>query len=368
MCPLTLKAVWKTLLFERDRLRRMRSTHSREIPAAELYATRTILISGLIRFSTKLQTIICLRGVPTTKRKQRPTSRKLRYESSAIPSSRSVCRAAFSVRRPQHSSKPAVTAQGPQQTHQEMQQALTSLQPRCEVPTSLSVVFLDTPEHGPVLTASIQVTNDTLSYEEIGGKPVAAVDVVGVAVNDKGKPVETFQTRLKIDATDSRATAQDDSVTIYNYRMPITPGLYQVRVATRDSKSGQVGSAQQWIEIPNLSLRRLSLSSLLLGLQNVKSKETKGSAAGIPQVQFSTDHHFARNSRLRFITFIYNAARGQTGNSPPNISLQARVLRAGQVVKSSPMQQVSVAAQDFARIPYGGEISLDSLPAGQYLL
>jgi VWFA-related protein len=100
-------------------------------------------------------------------------------------------------------------------------------------------------------------------------------------------------------------------------------------------------------------LGRKLVCSLLPGLQNVKSKETKGSAAGIPQVQFSTDHHFARNSRLRFITFIYNAARGQTGNSPPNISLQARVLRAGQVVKSSPMQQVSVAAQDFARIPYG---------------
>ena len=264
--------------------------------------------------------------------------------------------------------KPIATAQRPQQAQQEIQQALTSLQPRREVPTSLSAVFLDTPEHGPVLTVSIQVTNDTLSYEEVGGKQVAAVDVVGVAINDKGKPVETFKTRLKINATESRAIAQHDSVTIYNYRMPITPGLYQVRIATRDSKSGQVGSAQQWIEIPNLSLRRLSLSSLLLGLRNVKSKETRDSSAGIPQVQFSIDHHFARNSRLPFITFIYNAARGQTGNSPPNVWLQARILRAGQVVKSSPMQQVTVETQDFARIPYGGEISLDSLPAGQYLL
>jgi hypothetical protein len=32
------------------------------------------------------------------------------------------------------------------------------------------------------------------------------------------------------------------------------------------------------------------------------------------------------------------------------------------------MQQVTVETQDFARIPYGGEISLDSLPLGQYLL
>lgn len=262
--------------------------------------------------------------------------------------------------------KPTATVQPSQQVHQEIQQALTSFQPRREVPTSLSAVFLDTPEHGPVLTVSVQVANSTLGYEDVGGKQVAAVDVVGVAVNDKGKPVETFQTRLKINATDSKTIAQDESVTIYNYRMPITPGLYQVRIATRDSKSGQVGSAQQWIEIPNLSLRRLSLSSLLLGLQSVESKETRAAVAGVPQVQFSIDHHFARNSRLRFITFIYNAARSQT--SLPNISLQAQILRAGQVVKSSPVQQVAVEAQDVARIPYGGEISLDSLPAGRYLL
>lgn len=263
--------------------------------------------------------------------------------------------------------KPTDTVQRPQQVHEQMQQALTSLHPRREVPTSLSVVFLDTPEHGPVLTISIQVTNATLSYEELAGKQVAAVDVVGAAINDKGKPVETFQTRLKINA-DARATAQDNSVTIYNYRLSITPGLYQVRIATRDSRSGQVGSAQQWIEVPNLSLRRLSLSSLLLGLQNVQSKDTKGSPAGIPQVQFSTDHHFARNSRLPFITFIYNASRGPTGNSPPNVWVQTRILRAGKVVKSSPMQQVTVAAQDFARIACAGEISLDSVPAGLYLL
>jgi hypothetical protein len=241
-----------------------------------------------------------------------------------------------------------------------LQQALTALYPKRETPLSLSAVFLDTPDHGPVLTASVRVANNALSYEGVEGKQVAAVDVVGVVVNDRGKPAGTFQTRLKINS------AEDDSATIYNYRIPITPGLYQVRIATRDSKSGQVGSAQQWIEIPDLSLHRLSLSSLLLGLQNVGG--TQAGAAGVPQVQFSTDHRFARNSHLRFITFIYNAALGLDGKSQPNIWLQARILRAGQVVKSTPMQRVVLESPDFVRIPFGGEIALDSVPSGQYIL
>jgi VWFA-related protein len=262
--------------------------------------------------------------------------------------------------------KPTTTAQSQQNSHQDLQQALTALYPKHEISLALSAIFLDTPDHGPVLTASVQVANDLLAYEGVQGKQVAAVDVVGVVVNDRGKQVGTFQTRLKINATASTGTGQDNSATIYNYRVPITPGLYQVRIATRDSKNGQVGSAQEWIEIPDLSLHRLSLSSVLLGLQNVGG--TKDNAAGAPQVQFSTDHRFTRNSHLNFMTFIYNAARGSDGRSPPNIWLQARLLRGGQTVRTTPMKSVPIASQDFVRIPFGGEIALDSIPSGPYIL
>jgi VWFA-related protein len=255
---------------------------------------------------------------------------------------------------------PAI-AEAPAQPHRELQEALTSLHPKREVPTSLSVVFLDTPEHGPVLTASVRVANDTLSYEGVEGKQIAVVDVVGVVVNDRGKPAGSFQTRLKINDRAS-TSAQDYSATIYNYRLPLPPGLYEVRIATRDNKSGQVGSAQQWIEIPDLALHRLSLSSLLLGLQNVEV------GGGAPQVQFSADHRFARNTRLRFMTFVYNATRSGSGKSEPDIMFQARLLRGGQVIRTMPLQRVPAESQDLARILFAGEISLDSVPSGQYVL
>ena len=264
--------------------------------------------------------------------------------------------------------KPAVKAEVPAQPHRELQDALTALYPRREIPVALSVVYLDTPEHGPVLTASVRVANDSLSYEGAGGKQVAAVDVVGVVVNDRGKPANTFQTRLTINSLEANGNSQNESATIYNYRVPLGPGLYQVRIASRDSKSGQVGSAQQWIEIPDLSLHRLSLSSLMLGLQSVQRTGTTAGADDSQQVQFSIDHRFSRNSRLRFITFIYNAALSRDGKAQPNLWLQARLMDAGRIVKSTPMQSVAVESQDLMRIPFGGEIALDSTPPGQYIL
>jgi len=253
---------------------------------------------------------------------------------------------------------PVTEIEGPAQAHKELQKALTSVSPRREILTSLSAVFLDTPEHGTVLTTSVQVANETLSYQSKDGKQLASVDVVGVVVNDRGKPAGSFQTRLNINALTDAANQNTSS--IYNSRLPLTPGLYQVRVATRDINSGRIGSAQQWVEIPNLAQGRLSLSSLLLGLQSVgPAKE---------QVQFSVNHRFGQNTHLGFIAFIYNATRGQSGRAAPELSFQARLLKMGESVLSTHWQKIPMASQDQARIVCNGDLPLNSVRAGRYTL
>jgi hypothetical protein len=256
-------------------------------------------------------------------------------------------------------------AKSPQQ---QLREALAAPSPKREIPTSLSAIYLDTPEHGMVLTASVELAGGALTYETVGGKQVAAVDLVGLVFDDKGKAAGNFQTRLKINATGSATTETSYQNTIYNYRFPLKPGLYQVLVAARDSRSGLVGSAKQWIEIPNLTSRRLSLSSLIVGLQSIEAGAAANSSSASEQAQFSVTHHFTRNSPLRFVTFIYNAARGANGSTPPEVLIQAQVLRAGKPVLTLPWSKVSVEARDFARIAYGGEVQLRTLPAGQYVL
>lgn len=263
--------------------------------------------------------------------------------------------------------KPAAEVAAPAQTHRELQTALTSTFPSQQIPTQLSAVFLDTPDHGPVLTASVRVSNEALNYAAGEGPIAADLDIAGVVLSDKGKPAGTFQTHLKINPKGPGDT-EKNSATIYNARVPLTPGLYQVRVASRDGRTGHVGSAQQWVEVPDLALHRLTLSSLFLGLQSVELKETSSSPASTAQVQFSVDHRFARNSRIGFMTFVYNAKRNQGGKALPDLFIQARILRMGQAVLTTPMRTVRPAPDDLARIFCGGEVELNSLPSGKYIL
>ncbi len=250
---------------------------------------------------------------------------------------------------------------------QEIRDALNAPLSRKGIPVSLSAVYLDTPENGLVLTASVQVENEALTYENDGGKRTAAVDLVGLLFDDKGKKAGSFQTRLNIDSLSEPASlARSD--TIYNYRLPLKPGLYQVRIAARDGRGGNVGSATQWIELPDLRSKRLALSSLLVGVESIgANKPGDPAAAGAPQVQFSVDHNFSRNTPLRFVTFIYNASPSENG-AAPDLDIQAHILRANRIIMTIPLRKVSAARQDPARIPYGDEIQLNSIPPGRYTL
>ncbi|HEX2270567.1 MAG TPA: hypothetical protein VHH35_13565 [Pyrinomonadaceae bacterium] len=147
---------------------------------------------------------------------------------------------------------------------------------------------------------------------------------------------------------------------VYSHKLPLKPGIYQVRVAARDEKSGSVGSSAQWIEIPDLSSKKLTLSTLLLGGQFLSSgQDQKGE-----QVSFSVDRRFSRESQLTFFTVIYNA----TG-AAPKLEAQIEVLRGGQRVMASPLLPVAVESNsDLARIPYGAGVALKTLNPGRYVL
>lgn len=257
---------------------------------------------------------------------------------------------------------PADNSTPAKRTETALMSALSAPSARTAVPTTLSVSFVDVPNSGPVLTAATQVPTEVLDYGP-EGKEAAAVDLAGVVLNDQGKPAGSFKTRLNVAHLASSA-AKNPSV-VYSYKMPLKPGLYQVRVAVRDEKSGRVGSAAQWIEIPDLASKKLSLATLLLGGQFVAPVTTDVKGQGEP-VQFSIDRRFARESQMTFLTIVYNARVGAAG---PKLDSQIEILRSGQRVIASPVRPVPLEANsDPARIPYGAGIALKTLAPGRYVL
>jgi VWFA-related protein len=250
--------------------------------------------------------------------------------------------------------KPADTR--PKTPETELRDALGDFYPAGGLPTLLSLTYLNTPANGLVVTSSIEITNGGVIYGDDGKQP-ATIKLAGVVLNDKGKIASSFKNQLNIDPPKSGGS---DSI-FYNHHTPLAPGIYQFRVAARDEKSGRLGSAIQWIVIPDLAKSHLTLSSVLLGGQVLEDKTNNASS---PHVQLSVDHIFQRTSQLGYWVFVYNAKRDANGK--PQLSVQTQVLRDGQAVLSSPQRRMNNAGPDLERIPFGEELALKTLTPGKY--
>jgi len=179
----------------------------------------------------------------------------------------------------------------------------------------------------------------------------------------------SFYDRVVNTATSAEAARGYHGDITYTYPAKLTPGLYQARIAVRDLKSGLAGSARAWIEIPDLSKRQLTLSSLLLGEHNQSPiNNVSKNGDDISPVFLNPSHRFRRESNLRFLVFLYNAVRSPS-DSQPDAAIQVQLVRDDQPVMTTALRKISTEGiADFDHLPYAAEIPLSALGPGRYVL
>ena len=262
------------------------------------------------------------------------------------------------------SHKESTTAKATAASADPLLKAMNGLFPRREIPTRLALNYMDTPAVGWTLVASVKVESDALKFEQQGDKVAAVVDIAGTIYDVKGKALDSFRHRLSV-PDNSSATGGKAPDIIYNHRVTLKPGLYQVRVAALDRSKGQTGSATEWIEIPDLTKRGLYMSSLIVGERKASAGEEKKSETLVEGVPVSVDHRFERTSNLRFLVYVYNAA---SATAQPDVAIQVQIFRNGQPVLTLPPRKLSTASQDPTHLAYAAELPLEELSTGQYVL
>lgn len=126
----------------------------------------------------------------------------------------------------------------------DLKTALGSLYPQRDLPTTVSASSVNTKDKGTVLNVAMQIDSASLSFAESDGP--AIVDVLGFAVDDRGQYASFKQ---KLDIARAVVLAQGARFIKWNQALPLPPGLYQVRIAVRDRRTGRTGSAMTWIKV-----------------------------------------------------------------------------------------------------------------------
>jgi VWFA-related protein len=281
-------------------------------------------------------------------------------------------------------------------------ETLRAIYPKSDLPVSISLHFLDLAQVGQTLTTSVKISTNSLPLETHEDQQMAIMDLAGGVYDDQGKPVSSFSKHLTIKVKSTNAKPSPPDNVFYSHFTTIKPGLYQVRVAAVDAKQGRAGSALSWIEIPDLSARTLTLSSLIVGERRIATdldpssadaSEPGKSPEALRQVYLDIDHHFASSSRLRFLTFVYNASGSSAEGDPtsmpappprpnsvpasstvppitgPDLAVQVQLFRDNEPVITMPLHKIEIdALSDSRRLPYAAEVNLEGLRSGRYVL
>ena len=266
-----------------------------------------------------------------------------------------------------------------QTAEQQILTALSSPFAVNDISLRLNTILKSDAKKAALLSAFVYVNAKDLRFsDEPDGRKKVIFDVLAISFGSDGAPVDQLSKTYTVILPDEKYQKIVKEGLVYYFTFPIKKnGAYQMRIALRDHASGKVGSASQFIEVPNLKKNRLTLSgialeNLTLAQWNKEAKQTTAEAAKNlietnPLLDTSL-REFKRGTILRYGFEIYNAA--QTAGQPPQLQTQTRLFRDGKIIFEGRQIPVSLAGQtDLQIIKSFGAINLGTeMEIGDYIL
>jgi len=158
---------------------------------------------------------------------------------------------------------------------------------------------------------------------------------------------------------------------VYHFAFPVKkPGAYQYRVAIRDETSGAVGSASQFIEVPNLKKNQLTISSIVLSSMTVDEWNKVSSGGASPTSTNALNDTALRQvktgSILRYGYEIYNARAAASGKA--DLTMKVRVFRDSKILLDGQAKPLEMQ-NDIRHIAASAAIGIGTeMVPGDYIL
>jgi VWFA-related protein len=246
--------------------------------------------------------------------------------------------------------------------------AIRSPNPLTALPVFLYAGYTYDPDKGQVLQILVQIAYEAI-VAAVAPKEDTSIEVMGAVLNKNGATADFFQSSLSVPMYSTSQSKEKQADLIRSRSVAIEPGIYQVRIAARDSKSGRIGSANEWIEVPPFLPGKLCLSSIYLAEQQVQeASPTSPVSETLPEKAPSIRRLFSALSRLPFYVYFYNYVRPSDG-APPSFLTRVKIYKGDQAVIQSPLQPLQIqAGPGEGLITYSATVLLKGLQAGPYIL
>ncbi|MFM9904830.1 MAG: VWA domain-containing protein [Pyrinomonadaceae bacterium] len=238
----------------------------------------------------------------------------------------------------------------------------------------LNALFGNEAKSGSFVRSLLHIGAGDLKFtDDKDGRKKAVFDVLAMSFGDNGQTVDQIGRTytLSVKADTFKKISADGFV--YHFAFPVKKaGAYQYRVAIRDVQSGNVGSASQFIEVPDVKKNRLTLSSIVLeNLTNdewLKLENASAPPAPTDPMADTALRRAKKGSVMRYGYEIYNAKLSP--EKAPSLQTKIRVFRDGKLILDGAQKPIELMGQsDLAHLRAAGALAIGAKMApGDYIL
>lgn len=231
--------------------------------------------------------------------------------------------------------------------------------------------FFNAEKEGSFVRSLFHIDPDRLTFKDDPQRPgikTLSLEIVSFSFNEAGAIVDQHGRSFTLNFNPEELKLIVSKGLYYTNDFVLKkPGAYQFRTVLRDPETGKLGSAGQFIQVPDLTKKRLALSGLILASSQPDQKDANAAMAESPEVNRSPAvRRFPRGGLLDYGAMIYNA-QTDSPTGKPNLTTQIELYQDGkQIFQSSPRPVGSPAAN--GRVECSGRLTLATLPPGDYQL
>ncbi len=274
-----------------------------------------------------------------------------------------------------------------------LRDGVSSLYPLRGIPVEMSASFINTPEDGSTADIVAHIDAVPIKFNLVGDRHQATLDVVGLLYDENGKLVENFSNSLEMNLKNSSYQSTLKNGIVFQKYLKLKPGYYQLRLVAIQSGSKEIGSDSQWIEIPNLEKKNLTLSSIFFPAENdLNPPQTQSEKTDKEDTQNAKSNgsrtkqvyrRFKRDGSFDFMVFAYNAKPDEKGEM--DLAIQTQIYSGNKLILATPLKsflssiEAGVSAGvnrqngqteqvDYQRLPYLARLQLNAFESGEYEL
>ena len=267
---------------------------------------------------------------------------------------------------------------GKEDHERDLDEQLASDLPATDMAVYLDALYFRLDDNRFFVPVSLIVPGSQIPFVK-GGDPKsresdkATLDIIGTEIDEAKRSIGQARETVKLNLDPALQARQKNIQYTTSFNLP--PGKYRLKFVVRENQTGQMGSFEAEITLPEMKKAPLKMSSIVLASMRQPSKKQSPLVRGGQEYVPNISHVFRRDQHLYLLYEIYSPVREKAAVDAPkgtkpsiNLLSSLELIQGSTKVYETPLvhaKAVNVEGRDAVAIEL--DVPLSGLKPGQYV-